>query len=41
MLNAAADTVRKAGLTNVETRVMDAENLDLDADSFDAVIWGL
>jgi len=41
MLNAAADTVRKAGLTNVETRVMDAENLDLDADSFDAVICRL
>ena len=38
MLNSAADAVRKAGLTNVETRVMDAENLDLDADSFDAVI---
>jgi SAM-dependent methyltransferase len=38
MLEAAADAVRKAGLTNVETRVMDAENLDLDADSFDAVI---
>jgi len=26
------------GLTNVETRVMAGENLDLDADSFDAVI---
>ncbi len=38
MLNAAADAIRKVGLTNVETRVMDAENLDLDADSFDAVI---
>ncbi len=38
MLNAAADAVRKESLTNVETRVMDAENLDLDADSFDAVI---
>jgi len=38
MLNSAADAVRKAGLTNVETRIMDAENLDLDADSFDAVI---
>ena len=34
MLNAATDAVRKAGLTNVETRVMDAETLDLDADSF-------
>ncbi len=41
MLNAATDAVRKAGLTNVETRVMDAENLDLDADSFDAVICRL
>jgi SAM-dependent methyltransferase len=38
MLNAAADAVRRVGLMNVETRVMDGENLDLDADSFDAVI---
>jgi len=38
MLNVAADAVRRAGLTNVETRVMDGENLDLDSDSFDAVI---
>ena len=38
MLNVAAEAVRNAGLTNVETRVMDAENIDLDADSFDAVI---
>ncbi len=38
MLNAAAEAVRRVGLTNVETRIMDAENLDLDADSFDAVI---
>jgi ubiquinone/menaquinone biosynthesis C-methylase UbiE len=38
MLNVAADAARKAGLTNVETRVMDAENLDFDANSFDAVI---
>src|SRR4029434_2492623 len=39
MLNAAAEAVRNAGLTNVETRVMDAENIEkLDADSFDAVI---
>jgi SAM-dependent methyltransferase len=30
--------VHKEGLTNVETRVVDAENLPLDADSFDAVI---
>ncbi len=41
MLNAAAEAARTAGLNNVETRVMDAENLDLDADSFDAVICRL
>jgi ubiquinone/menaquinone biosynthesis C-methylase UbiE len=38
MLNVAAEAARKEGLTNVETRVMNAENLVLDADSFDAVI---
>ena len=38
MLNVAAEAVLNAGLTNVETRVMDAENIELDADSFDAVI---
>ena len=38
MLNRAANAARRAGLTNIETRVQDAENLDLDADSFDAVI---
>ena len=38
MLNLAAEAVRNAGLTNIETRVMDAENIELDADSFDAVI---
>jgi ubiquinone/menaquinone biosynthesis C-methylase UbiE len=38
MLKLAADTAREAGITNVETRLMDAENIDLDADSFDAVI---
>ncbi len=38
MLNAAAEATQGAGLTNVETRVMDGENLDLDGDSFDAVI---
>ncbi len=38
MLNVAAEAARKKGLTNVETRVMNAENLTLDADSFDAVI---
>ena len=38
MLNVAAEAARKDGLTNVETRVMNAENLTLNADSFDAVI---
>ncbi len=41
MLNTATDVVRRAGLTNVETRVMNAENLDLDAESFDAIICRL
>ncbi len=41
MLKLAADAAREAGLTNIETRVMDAENIDLDADSFDAVICQL
>jgi ubiquinone/menaquinone biosynthesis C-methylase UbiE len=41
MLDAAADAVRRAGLVHVETRVMDGENLELDADSFDAVICRL
>ncbi len=34
----AAEAARQAGLTNVETRVMDGENLELDAEAFDAVI---
>ena len=38
MLNIAAGALRDAGVKNVETRVMDAENIDLDANSFDAVI---
>lgn len=38
MLNLAADAARHAGLTNIETRVMDAENLDFETDSFNAVI---
>ncbi len=38
MLKVAAEAARKEGLTNVETRVMNAENLALDTDSFDAVI---
>jgi len=41
MLNNAAEAVQRAALTNVETRLMDAENLDLDEDSFDAVICRL
>jgi ubiquinone/menaquinone biosynthesis C-methylase UbiE len=36
MLNLAAETVREAGLTNVETRVMDAEILDVAPNSFNA-----
>ena len=39
ILEFAAAEARAAGLDNVETRVMDGEDLDtLDADSFDAVI---
>jgi ubiquinone/menaquinone biosynthesis C-methylase UbiE len=38
MLKHASDAAREEGLTNIETRVMDAENIDLDADSFDSVI---
>ena len=39
ILEFAAAEARAAGLANVETRVMDGENLEeLDADSFDAVI---
>ena len=38
MLNMAAETARKAGLTNIETRVMDATTLDLEMASFDTVI---
>jgi SAM-dependent methyltransferase len=39
ILEFAAAEARAADLTNVETRVMDGENLDeLEADSFDAVI---
>jgi ubiquinone/menaquinone biosynthesis C-methylase UbiE len=38
MLEFANEAVRDAGLTNIETRVMNAENIDLDRDSFDAVI---
>lgn len=38
MLDLARDAARAAGLDNVETRVMDAQRLDLPAASFDAAI---
>jgi ubiquinone/menaquinone biosynthesis C-methylase UbiE len=38
MLDAVGRAARNEGLTNIETRVMNAENLTLDADSVDAVI---
>jgi ubiquinone/menaquinone biosynthesis C-methylase UbiE len=38
MLKLAAEAVREAGFTNVETRVMDAENLDVAADSFNLAL---
>src|SRR5215468_5616945 len=38
MLEIAAESARQAGLNNVETRVMDAEHLDLESDVFDAAI---
>lgn len=38
MLKHASNAAREAGLMNVETRVMDAENINLDGDSFDSVI---
>jgi ubiquinone/menaquinone biosynthesis C-methylase UbiE len=38
MLNVAAKAARQAGLANVETRVINAENIELDSDLFDAVI---
>jgi ubiquinone/menaquinone biosynthesis C-methylase UbiE len=41
MMKLAADAAREAGLTYVHTRVVDAENIDLEADSFDAVICHL
>jgi ubiquinone/menaquinone biosynthesis C-methylase UbiE len=41
MLKLAADAAREAGFTNVATRVMDAENIGLDTDSFDAAICQL
>ncbi|HLV79762.1 MAG TPA: class I SAM-dependent methyltransferase [Chthonomonadaceae bacterium] len=41
ILEYAAREAQKAGLTNVETRVMDGEHLELESDSFDAVICRL
>ena len=38
MLEVAAELARQAGLTNVDTRVVDAQRLDLDPDSFDAAV---
>jgi ubiquinone/menaquinone biosynthesis C-methylase UbiE len=41
MLTLAAEAAREAGLTNIETRVMDAENIELGTESFDAAICQL
>jgi ubiquinone/menaquinone biosynthesis C-methylase UbiE len=41
MLKLAADAAQAAGFTNVETRVIDAQNIDLEPDSFDAAICQL
>jgi len=38
MLYGAAEAAREAGLTNVETQVADAQALDLEPETFDAVI---
>jgi ubiquinone/menaquinone biosynthesis C-methylase UbiE len=38
LLEFAASAARQAGLATIETQVMDGENLDLEPDSFDAVI---
>jgi ubiquinone/menaquinone biosynthesis C-methylase UbiE len=38
MLDVAVESARNEGLTNVESRVTNAENLVFEADSFDAVI---
>ena len=38
MLEVAAELARQAGLSNVDTRVVDAQRLDLAADSFDAAV---
>ena len=41
MLGIAARVVQQEGLTNITTRVMDAEQLDLEDNAFDAVICRL
>lgn len=41
ILEFAATNARQAGLNNIETRIADAENLDLPAASFDAAICRL
>jgi ubiquinone/menaquinone biosynthesis C-methylase UbiE len=38
MLHQAAETAREAAVSNIETRVMDAENLDVAPNSFNAVL---
>ena len=38
MVNLTAETAREAGVTNVETLVMDADSLDLPEASFDAAL---
>jgi SAM-dependent methyltransferase len=38
MLSLAAETAREADVTNIATRMMDAENLDVAPDSFDAAL---
>jgi SAM-dependent methyltransferase len=38
MLSLAAETAREAGVSNIETRMMDAENFDVAPDSFDAAL---
>jgi len=38
MLDVAAELARQAGLTNVDTRVVDAQRLDLSPDLFDAAV---
>ncbi len=38
MLETTVISARREGLSNVDTRVMDAQRLDVESDSFDAVI---